>query len=408
MAAVPAESRAALRIDLLSAMSQSRTRGNLSRARSRNKLWNVWCTFCHELNLSHFLLDVDDAIPILLTFMLRYRDGRIALQGNPVRARTVEDVARQIGETFEQLGATNIRLNAQGRIDTRVSGIIAHWKQQDPPPDRVRAVPLIIIIRAVEMCYAANDVTYSCLGDMILIGFFFVCRPGEYTAGTDSCRPFRFGDAQLFQGPLKLDLATATFDAMLQASFASLMFTNQKNAVPGETIGIGRSGHALACAIPPIARRLEYLRTNGAAPDTPLCAHKLNNRWYVITATQVTNALRSAVSLYGKPYGLEPHQVSARSLRSSGALAMMCGGVDTARGRLQGRWLSDIMFRYLSVQNEPLCADIGRRMVAGGNFDTIPAAVNPGAPEAAAILPQADDVPAMAAIIARHNPQASD
>ena len=28
-----------------------------------------------------------------------------------------------------------------------------------------------------------------------------------------------------------------------------------------------------------------------------LCAHKINNSWYVITATQVTNILRSAVLL---------------------------------------------------------------------------------------------------------------
>ena len=37
-----------------------------------------------------------------------------------------------------------------------------------------------------------------------------------------------------------------------------------------------------------------------------------------------------------------------------------------------GRWLSDIMFRYLSVQHAPLCADIAARMVAGGTFDTPP------------------------------------
>jgi hypothetical protein len=66
------------------------------------------------------------------------------------------------------------------------------------------------------------------------------------------------------------------------------------------------------------------------------------------------------------------------------------------------------MFRYLSVMHAPLCADIGRRMVAGGDFDTIPSAVDPAGPEAAAILPQANDVPAMAAIIARHNPQDPD
>ena len=162
----------------------------------------------------------------------------------------------------------------------------------------------------------------------------------------------------------------------------------------------GRSGHPLACAIGPVARRIHYLKTEGAGPTMPLCAHKVNGDWMVITSTQVTNALRAAVALYGKPYNLTPDQVSARSLRSSGAMAMLCGGVDTARGRLQGRWKSDVMFRYLSVQHAPLCADIAQRMVTGGNFDTIPGAVNPQAPGAPTLLPGAATVAAHAAIVA--------
>mmetsp|Transcript_21700 Transcript_21700/g.44755 ORF Transcript_21700/g.44755 Transcript_21700/m.44755 type:complete len:195 (-) Transcript_21700:436-1020(-) len=193
---------------------------------------------------------------------------------------------------------------------------------------------------------------------------------------------------------------------MLQATFASLTFTNQKNAVPGETIGVGRTGHPVACPIPALARRLHYLREHNAPADLPLCAHLINGRWHVITASQVTKILRAAVALYGAPFGLLPHQVSAKSLRSSGALAMLCGGVDTARGRMQGRWLSDVMFHYLSVHQAPLCADIGRRMVRGGNFDTIPGPVPAPSPDALAILPPAPDLPAMAGIVARHNPQA--
>ena len=40
--------------------------------------------------------------------------------------------------------------------------------------------------------------------------------------------------------------------------------------------------------------------------------------------------------------------------------------------RLQGRWMSDVMFRHLMVQQAPLCADISQR-----NFDLVPTASSP-------------------------------
>ena len=83
-----------------------------------------------------------------------------------------------------------------------------------------------------------------------------------------------------------------------------------------------------------------------------------------------------------------------------GVSLMLCGGVDTARGRLQGRWKSDVMFRYLSVQHAPLCADIAQRMVTGGNFDTAPGAANPATPGAPTLLPAAATTAAHAAIVA--------
>ena len=87
-------------------------------------------------------------------------------------------------------------------------------------------------------------------------------------------------------------------------------------------------------------------------------------------------------------------------------MAMMCGGVDTSRSRLHGRWLSDIMFWYLSLQHAPLCANIAHRMIIGGTFDTIPSSLDPTAPDANNLLPQAPSVTAMAATVSAHNPQA--
>lgn len=127
-----------LKLDLLAALRQSRTRGNLPRARSRNKLWEVWTQFCLSIGQDELLVEIDDPVPILMAFMCRYRDGRIAVQRNSVLARTVEDVARQIGTTFEALGA-KVGLPTQGglwTIDTYVHPYVAvpSTRSQRTPP----------------------------------------------------------------------------------------------------------------------------------------------------------------------------------------------------------------------------------------------------------------------------------
>ncbi|EJK56394.1 hypothetical protein THAOC_23722 [Thalassiosira oceanica] len=55
-----------------------------------------------------------------------------------------------------------------------------------------------------------------------------------------------------------------------------------------------------------------------------------------------------------KKVHLTPADVSARSLRASGAMAMLCDGLDTDHIKLFGRWRSDELLTYLHVQAEPI------------------------------------------------------
>lgn len=71
-------------------------------------------------------------------------------------------------------------------------------------------------------------------------------------------------------------------------------------------------------------------------------------------------------------YGFLPHHVSARSLRASGAMALLCANVDTDRIQLIGRWRSDEMLRYLHVQAEPVMRNFAARMLQGGHFSLLP------------------------------------
>ena len=49
----------------------------------------IWCDFCAEHHIDSLLQAVADPIPYLQIFAQWYRDGRLAKNGQPVRARTV-------------------------------------------------------------------------------------------------------------------------------------------------------------------------------------------------------------------------------------------------------------------------------------------------------------------------------
>ena len=70
----------------------------------------------------------------------------------------------------------------------------------------------------------------------------------------------------------------------------------------------------------------------------------------------------------GPSVGISPSDISARSLRASGAMALLCAQVDSDTIRLLGRWRSDEMLRYLHVQAQPVMKNFARRMLEGGHY----------------------------------------
>ncbi len=62
---------------------------------------------------------------------------------------------------------------------------------------------------------------------MIILAFFFLLRPGEYTDnnGDTNKHPFLLGDIQLFIGDTRLNLLTDSDARLKQARFAPLTFT---------------------------------------------------------------------------------------------------------------------------------------------------------------------------------------
>ena len=74
------------------------------------------------------------------------------------------------------------------------------WKKEDPPLNQVNHIPVqIIICIAVFAQYSQNPNTKA-IADMIIIAFFFLLRPGEYTNNNSNSTPFHLEDVQLFIG----------------------------------------------------------------------------------------------------------------------------------------------------------------------------------------------------------------
>jgi hypothetical protein len=345
-----------------------------SRATSAAAHWSIWEQFCAHHAINPSLQNIPDPIPYLQVFAYRYRQGLINPSHRPVRSRTVEGALRNVGQTFASVGAPDPRLTLTGAVDFRLKRMLASYTRADAPPTRVKPIPVPILRHVMAQAILANSSHSLACSDMICLAFFFLLRPGEYTGTVTSTQPFQLCDVRFFLGGLPLSTATAHESHLLAATFVTLEFTTQKSGVRGEVVGLGRSGDQQFCPVLAAARRVLHLRSAAAPPTQPLASyvdpttHSLRR----IHPSDLTDLLRLSVTVLGPKYGFRPQDVSARSLRSAGAMALLCADVDSDRIRLLGRWQSDQMFRYLHVQAEPVMRNFSSQMLTGGNYTLLP------------------------------------
>ena len=250
--------------------------------------------------------------------------------------------------------------------------MVNSWKKKDPPPNRVKPIPIQVIRTIHFVASNSNNPALQRTADMIVLAFFFLLRPGEYTASPSDTQPFDLRSVQLFLGGRRLDLVTST-DAQLRcATFASLTFDMQKNGVRGEVIGLGLSGDPVLCPVLTLVRIVTDLRRANAPPLTPLSTVFLNGSWKPITPNMISTAIKQAVTLVGPSLGFLASDVSARCLRAAGANALLNARVDPEIITLIGRWRSDKMLRYLHVQNSTVMKNFAAQMLNNGDYTLIP------------------------------------
>jgi hypothetical protein len=236
-------------------------------------------------------------------------------------------------------------------------------------------VPIGVIYHAANIAKQHGTVEYLAVINMICLAFFFLCRPGEYTKPTGNNAPFRLEDVTLYLGNRRILAPLATEDDLNRATFVTLTFTTQKNAVR-----LGLSSDPFICPVQSIANRVRHLRQHNAPPATLLCTYYTDNKAHYVTPDDISLTLKSYVRTIGPSLGFSHKDVSARSLCAAGAMALLSAHVDTNTIQLLGRWRSDEMLKYLTVQAQPIMRDFLSHMLQGDRYTLLPNATVPIVP----------------------------
>ena len=320
---------------------------------------------------------MEDKVPVLRVLAHRIWDGRASRSGQPVRAERVRDEILAVAKGFTNMGLPDVRLTSYGDMDPRLTNLYTSYKNVDPAPHCVKPLPIQVLHRAQAISGASTQAQATI--DIAWIAYFYLLCPGEHCKAPENA-PLTFAAVTLLIGSTHLSLLTATTADLNRATHSSLTFDTQKNRERGEVIAHGRSGHTVACPTKSLIRRVQYLRSTGLPPTTPLCTYLVGTRRHHVTSHDITTLLRNAAASF--PHiGFSPSDVNARSLRAGGAMALLCGRVDADTIRLVGRWKSDAMFRYLHAQALPLVRHLAHTMLTHGAFSLLPGSDLPlGAP----------------------------
>jgi hypothetical protein len=200
-----------------------------NRSDANDNVWRLWSAFCQALNQDEYLSSQADPIPLLQLFAHRYRVGELTPSGAPVHSRTVEGALRAIGQTFATLGHDDPRLLPNGKLDLRLQRQLSLYKKLDPPPSRVKPIPLSIITHAAHLNIVANLPSSMAITDMFLLGFFFLLWPGEYAwTKNPEAAPFLLRHVHLSRGSHRLNIYLDTPNTLQTATHVALELDKQK------------------------------------------------------------------------------------------------------------------------------------------------------------------------------------
>ena len=373
MAACSPSARDAFLTDLRTVKAEARSGLSAKQATDKDSHWMQWKAFVSTLQgVDPYLNCIEPHlhIPFLQVFAHRLRHGRLTTSRRPVQSKRVQAYLRTVAE--------EIRLGSKWRLDPRYGNNLSQhlelallsrsYSKQDPPPKKVKPVPLQLPLHAC----LPQDTAFACARtNMTIAGYYYMLRPGEYTFCRKNNHPFRLQDIT-FKTPWGYEnAATAPVSHLRKALEVLLYFTDQKDGIKGQAILHGDTTHPWLSPLKAILRQVLMLRRHKAAPNTPLYTYfDSSGSPHYITASDITKQLKLSCAAIGASLGIKPSEISARALRNGGCVALIRAGVDPLLAKMVGRWRSWAMVEYLQAS----CIDTtpyAQRMFDAGSY-TIP------------------------------------
>ena len=158
---------------------------------------------------------------------------------------------------------------------------------------------------------------------------------------------------------------------LTQAEFVSLLFTTQKNGVKGKSIRHGRTGHPQGFPVVTMHRQVKYLKRHGTTSETPLSSFKRATKWQQFRGDDITAAIRAVVRAAGPAIRFTEADISARSLRAGGLMALLMSRVEPDTIRLVRSWQRDTMLRYLHTTVKSFTEGLSEKMFKHGTYSFI-------------------------------------
>jgi hypothetical protein len=143
--------------------------------------WKLWLEFCKTHALGPWFNASADPVPFLQVFGQKFREGKLSYGNQLVRAGTVTDAIRTVGQAYQQLGSKDLRIDKfTGKLDFRHQRQLKAYEKQDPAPTRVKPIPLQLVQHVIATAHDTwqTSEAIKAVADMTCIAFFF---PGEYT-----------------------------------------------------------------------------------------------------------------------------------------------------------------------------------------------------------------------------------
>ncbi|KAI2506959.1 hypothetical protein MHU86_7456 [Fragilaria crotonensis] len=180
LASCDARARDQLRADWSAIQEATHTRvSRHQRVHSAGAAWTLWSAFCGSLSV-----DPAASHPIPYLSSKSSPNAYGPAPSHPAVDQYAFGRWRRPSVLWARRtpgwGPPDPRLNTHGTLDFCLTALYQSWSKADEPPSRVKPLPLTLLTQVVTLASQEATQESQAASDCLILGFFFLLRPGEY------------------------------------------------------------------------------------------------------------------------------------------------------------------------------------------------------------------------------------